>query len=113
MSANLHTIVPESDIVGISAYNFEQKLFAMINAGITNIRIDLSRVRAIDSLGIEVLIAARNSIKSQGGNFKIIHLSEHLTRRFLRDNIHELLYVHEPLTTNRSIAFGGSSRLTR
>ena len=104
MSVYPHIIEPDSDIVGISAYKFEKKIFAMINAGITNIRRDLSSVRAIDSLGIEVLIAARNSIKLQGGSFKIVNISAHLTQLFIKMEIYDFLNVQGHQTVYDSIA---------
>lgn len=104
IASRINTIVPAKDIVGGSAYAFEQTLFKMIKAGKTEISIDLSSVREIDALGVEILITVRNLIKSQNGSFKIVNISAHLTQLFIKMEIYDFLNVQGHQTVYDSIA---------
>ena len=99
-----NTVVPTGDIVGSSAFAVEQTALKMINEGETDIFIDLSGVEEIDTLGVQLLIALRNLMKSKQGNFKVVNPSEHLTQLFLKIDVYDFLNVHTQQTVSDSMA---------
>lgn len=55
---------------------FRQRLEQELQQGKSWIVLDLSRVTAMSSTGLGILIAAHRSITDQGGSFKLAHLSD-------------------------------------
>ena len=56
MSTKPIVITPESDIVGNSSHELKKELSVFIENGKIDLKLDLHKVRIIDSLGIGVLV---------------------------------------------------------
>ncbi len=93
MSTKPTTITPDSDIVGNATHDLKKEFSKLINSGKTQIKLDLKKVSMIDSLGIGVLVATRNSIRQSDGEFSIVNLSDDLTKLFANMRIIEFLNV--------------------
>ncbi len=93
MSTTPIVIAPKSDIVGNATYELKTEFSELLNRGELNIKLDLASVTMIDSLGIGVLVATRNSIRQSDGEFSIVNLSEDLTQLFSNMRIIEFLNV--------------------
>ncbi len=50
----------------------------LLAEGITELIVDLSEVKMIDSMGLGVMISAHNSLKKAGGTFSVINASKEL-----------------------------------
>ncbi|MEA3286983.1 MAG: STAS domain-containing protein [Candidatus Marinimicrobia bacterium] len=93
MSTTPVTITPEADIVGNATYELKREFSELIKSGQLQIRLDLAKVTLIDSLGIGVLVATRNSVRQSDGEFSIINLSADLTQLFSNMGIIEFLNI--------------------
>ena len=93
MSTKPIVITPESDIVGNSSHELKKELSVFIENGKIDIKLDLHKVRMIDSLGIGVLVATRNALRQANGGFCIVNLNEDLTELFSNMRIIEFLNV--------------------
>ncbi len=93
MSTKPIVITPESDIVGNATYELKKEFSKLIGSGQLQIKLDLQKVTMIDSLGIGVLVATRNSVRQSDGDFSIVNLSEDLTRLFSNMRIIEFLNI--------------------
>lgn len=67
-------IVPEGDIVASSVPEVREKLKEAIDAGFNQITVELGGVKMIDSMGIALLIAARNSLEARNGRLKLLNV---------------------------------------
>ena len=86
-------ITPDSDIVGNTTHELKRKFSDIIKNGQMVIQLDLQNVTMIDSLGIGVLVATRNSVRQSDGDLSIINLSEDLTQLFSNMRIIEFLNI--------------------
>ncbi len=93
MSTMPITITPDKDIVGKATHDLKKEFSELIKKGQLNIQLDLAQVTMIDSLGIGVLVATRNSIRQADGEFSIINLSSDLTQLFSNMRIIEFLNI--------------------
>ena len=93
MSTTPIVITPESDIVGNATHDLKKEFSELIKNGTVQIKLDLQKVSMIDSLGIGVLVATRNSVRQSDGEFAIVNLSEDLTQLFSNMRIIEFLNV--------------------
>ena len=93
MSTKPIVITPESDIVGNSSHELKKELSVFIENGKIDLKLDLHKVRIIDSLGIGVLVATRNALRQANGEFCIVNLNEDLTELFSNMRIIEFLNV--------------------
>ncbi len=94
MSAMPTVIAPKSDIVGNATYELKREFSQLLDSGELNVKLDLASVSMIDSLGIGVLVATRNSIRQSDGEFSIVNLSEDLTQLFSNMRIIEFLNIN-------------------
>ena len=94
MSTKPTVITPEEDIVGAATHDLKSQISELINSGKKHIELDLGQVSMIDSLGIGVLVATRNSLRQSEGEFSIVNLSEDLTKLFSNMRIIEFLNVN-------------------
>jgi anti-anti-sigma factor len=82
-------VAPGEDIVAATVANFRESLSCAVSA-VDKVVIDLGNVEVIDAKGIEVIVAAHNSMKKAGGMvavtnvvpgihklFKTMRLDEH------------------------------------
>jgi anti-anti-sigma factor len=93
MNANIITITPRQNIVGSVTHELKKELSDHISEGRLHLRVDLEEVTMIDSLGIGVLVATRNSVKDANGEFSIVNLSSNLTQLFSNMRILEFLNI--------------------
>lgn len=75
------TLVMDGDIVASRAQEVKDMIAEKIGENITLI-LDLANVSYVDSIGIGILIATHNSLKSNGGQLKIINASEDIKNLF-------------------------------
>ena len=93
MSTKPITVTPDSDIVGNYTSELKQKLANLIQNGQQKIVLDLKAVSMIDSLGVGVLVATRNSIQRSQGELQIINLSDDLKKLFSNMRIIDFLNI--------------------
>lgn len=93
MSTKPIVITPDSDIVGNATYDLKKEFSKLINEGHLTIKLDLKNVTMIDSLGIGVLVATRNTVRQSDGEFGIVNLSSDLTQLFSNMRIIEFLNI--------------------
>lgn len=93
MESNLVTITPEQNIVGTVTHDLKREFSSLMKSDQLFIEVDLKNVTMIDSLGIGVLVATRNSLKEANGEFSIVNLSNDLTQLFANMKIIEFLNI--------------------
>ena len=76
------TVKPGIDIVASVAKDFRKKQMELIEDGITELTIDLTGTKMIDSVGIGVLITLHNTINQLNGKLIIINASKNIFRLF-------------------------------
>ena len=81
---------PDGDLVAAHLPPFRSRLAGMVAAGIRHLTLDLAGVRAIDSVGIGLLVSVHNSLRKAGGELKLIHVSKDILALFqaMRINQH-------------------------
>ncbi|MBN1904123.1 MAG: STAS domain-containing protein [Deltaproteobacteria bacterium] len=75
---NKKTIKPGKDIAGSIVEELRLKLLKLINQDVNEVAIDMKGINMIDSTGLGVLIAARNSLDQAGGLLKLTNVSENI-----------------------------------
>ena len=70
------TVKPGKDLVESTVEGFKEKLLKIVNQGIKELSIDMKKVNNIDSTGLGVLIAAKNSLNRSGGQLNLKGVSE-------------------------------------
>ncbi|MGD9159012.1 MAG: STAS domain-containing protein [Desulfobacteraceae bacterium] len=70
------TIKPGKDIIESMVEDFKAKLIKIINQDIKELVIDMKNVNDIDSTGVGVLIAVKNSLDQTGGQLNLKNVSE-------------------------------------
>jgi len=93
MSTTPIVITPKTDIVGNATHDLKKEFSKLIKNGQLYIKLDLAKVTMIDSLGIGVLVATRNSVRQSDGEFSIVNLSPDLTQLFSNMRIIEFLNI--------------------
>jgi len=71
-------IAPHKDIVASEAQELRRKIFSIIGDKPGQLVVDLEAVRVIDSIGLGVLISARNHLKKSGGELVVINVSKEI-----------------------------------
>ncbi len=69
-------VIPEKNIAASMSDEFRAELKALIQETACDLTLDLVGVKAIDSIGIGIIIAAHNSLKEIGKKLKVINVSE-------------------------------------
>ncbi len=72
------TVKPGKEIVASMVEDFRDKLIKIINQDIKELTIDMKNVGNIDSTGMGVLIAAKNSIEQAGGQLNLTNIPENI-----------------------------------
>jgi anti-sigma B factor antagonist len=78
--AHSTVLTPETDIVASNAQELRTTLCECIAGGQYHIVIDLQHVAMVDSSGLGVFIATHNSVKAQGGAFRVVNVSPDILR---------------------------------
>ena len=71
-------IAPHKDIVASEAQELRRKIFSIIGDKPEKLVVDLEAVRVIDSIGLGVLISARNHLKKSGGELVVTNVSKEI-----------------------------------
>lgn len=79
---NKKTLKPGKDIAGSVAEELRIKLLKAIGKDINELAIDMKGINLIDSTGLGVLIAARNSFDQAGGLLRLMNVSENIGNLF-------------------------------
>lgn len=79
---NKKTIKPGKDIAGSIVEDLRLKLLKLINQDIKELAIDMKGINMIDSAGLGVLIAARNSLDHAGGLLRLTNVSDNIGNLF-------------------------------
>jgi anti-anti-sigma factor len=80
---------PEGDIVAVSIGELRATLRDAVAHGATDLVLDLSEVRMVDSSGLGLLIAAHNSLEKTGGRLQVNHVSKDLLDLFKSMRLHQ------------------------
>lgn len=72
-------IAPHKDIVASEAQELRRKIFSIIGEKPEKLVVDLEAVRVIDSIGLGVLISARNHLKKSGGELVVTNVSKEIS----------------------------------
>ena len=72
------TVKPGKDIVESMVEDFKAKLLKIINQDIKELSIDLKNVKNIDSTGLGILIAAKNSLDRAGGELDLKNVPDNI-----------------------------------
>ena len=76
--SNKKTLKPGKEIVESMVEEFKDKLLKEINQDIKELAIDMKNVKNIDSTGLKVLIAAKNSLDQIGGELSLANVPENI-----------------------------------
>ncbi len=74
------TVVVDKSISASDVEMFKQEFKGFMADGVKNITLDCGQVEIIDSIGIGLLVATHNSLKSGGGQLEIIKAPEDVHR---------------------------------
>ncbi|NLD35407.1 MAG: STAS domain-containing protein [Desulfatiglans sp.] len=91
---NKKTVKPGKDISGSIVEDLRLKLLKLINKDVNELAIDMKGVNMIDSTGLGVLIAARNSLDKAGGLLRLTNVSENI------DNLFKMMGIDRYLNTD-------------
>jgi anti-anti-sigma factor len=87
---NKAVIRPAGDnIVAASVPELRSKMRGIVDAGISEMVVDLTDVQMVDSSGIGLLIAAFNSMRKIGGSLAVIHASADILELFRSMRMHQ------------------------
>ena len=90
---NMITIAPGRDIVSSMVENFKQELAGLLAENPPLLRLDMTGVELVDSIGIGAIIAVHNSMNKKAGKLLIIHLSDNILNLFQSLRMDQLLYI--------------------
>lgn len=79
----------EGDLVAAKLPALRSRLTEMVALGVRHLTLDLAGVRAVDSMGIGLLVSAHNSLKKEGGELTVIHASNDILDLFRAMRIHQ------------------------
>jgi anti-sigma B factor antagonist len=89
-AGNVEVIALDGKItIGAGDTQLREVITNAVNAGKTNILLDLSKVTTIDSSGIVELVGSYTTVTNRGGKLKLLHLPAKLN---------ELLHVTQLIT---------------
>lgn len=69
------TVKPGKDFVAATAKDIRAKLLKSIEQGVKDLTINMAGVKALDPVGLGVLIATHNSLNKAGGKLKVTNVS--------------------------------------
>lgn len=75
-------VAPQKDVVSAVATELRKQLKSLVDSGQKKIELDMKKVEMMDSMGLGLLIALHNSLKDQGGQIRVVNLSEELMELF-------------------------------
>jgi len=87
------TIIPEADITSFTAEDFKQKILMLINSSSGDVVLDFKRVEKVDSVGLDVLRAAHNTLLQKERGMKIVNVSDDIYGLFGAMRLHRCIPV--------------------
>ncbi len=72
------TFSPTANIVASELEVMRSALQQLLADGVTELEMDLSNVKMIDSMGLGMIVATHNSLKKSTGIFTVVHASKEL-----------------------------------
>ncbi|EPR44242.1 Sulfate transporter/antisigma-factor antagonist STAS [Desulfovibrio sp. X2] len=72
------TILPGRDLVASTVEEVRNELTSLVDEGYTNLTIDLTGVRMVDSLGMGLFVATHNSLLGKGGSLTLVNVPERI-----------------------------------
>ena len=73
---SLKTVSPGKDLTESTVEVFREKLLKLTEQNIKELAIDMKNVQSMDSTGLGVLIAAKNSLDQTGGRLSLKNVQE-------------------------------------
>ncbi len=74
---------------------FRDAIYGFIDKGITNIVVDLSEVKRMNSSGLGILISALTSLKNKGGNLKLASIDEMMEGILVMTKLNTIFEAYE------------------
>lgn len=68
----------DGDLDATNVEDTVEKVFSVMNSGITKLIADFSKLRYVNSTGLGILLHFSKSAKEKGGFFKICHVNENV-----------------------------------
>jgi anti-sigma B factor antagonist len=96
-------LAPSGNLMGGSdTQNLHDHVKSLIGDGISNVVIDLSKVKWMNSSGLGALIAAMTSLKNANGNLKLSNVTDKVNSLLM---ITQMIRIFETYTTaDRAVA---------
>jgi anti-anti-sigma factor len=82
-------VQPDGDVVAAAAPEMRAVLRSAVAEGASELVVDLTKVRMVDSTGLGLLISAHNSLRKAGGRLAVIHASPEVLDLFKSLRIHQ------------------------
>ena len=76
------------DVVAASVPEIRARMREALDAGVSELVVDLANVQMVDSTGIGLLISAHNSLNRIGGRISVIHASPDILELFQTMRMH-------------------------
>lgn len=73
-------VKPNGDILATTVIDLREQLKDLINDGVRELTVDFSEVTLIESVGLGLLIATRNTLSNKGGNLTIANANDDIKR---------------------------------
>ena len=87
-----------------TAPRLRQQVVVMVNAGHTNVVLDLTEVDFLDSVGLGVVVGAIKRVRSNGGEIHIVCDSDQILRLFEITRLHAAVGVHATVDEALAVA---------
>lgn len=80
---------------GPDAATFAETLKTLIHEGYLNVLVDLGRVNWVNSTGLGILISGYSTIKKNGGDLKLLNVSDRIESIFMVSKLHTVFTSFE------------------
>lgn len=80
---------------GPDATTFGETLKTLIHEGTTNIIVDLGKVSWVNSTGLGILISGYSTVKKNGGELKLLHVSDRIESIFMVSKLHTVFTSYD------------------
>lgn len=74
---------------------FKDRIYELIDKGITNVVVDLADVKRMNSSGLGILISALTSLKNKGGNLKLAAVDEMMEGILVMTKLNTIFETYE------------------
>jgi len=102
-SATSHEGMPVLAVAGQvdvrSAAGMRRHLLKLLDAGHTNVVVDMTGVDFMDSSGLNVLVGAVRAVRPAGGSIRVVATSRQLRQLFEVTGVHKILDLHETVAS--------------